>query len=73
MQHMSRVEEIERAIQELNHDEFAQIAQRVHAIEQERWDAEMDRDASTGKLDFLIAEAQEDRKKGRLRDWPDPE
>ena len=70
---MSRVEEIERAIQELNHDEFAQIAQRVHAIEQERWDAEMDRDASTGKLDFLIAEAQEDRKKGRLRDWPDPE
>jgi len=73
MRHMSRVEEIERAIQELDRDEFAQIAERVHAIEQERWDAEMDRDASMGKLDFLIAEAQEDRKKGRLRDWPEPE
>jgi hypothetical protein len=73
MRHMSRVEEIERAIQELNLEEFAQIAERVHAIEQERWDAEMDRDASAGKLDFLIAEAHEDRKKGRLRDWPDPE
>jgi len=73
MQHMSRVEEIERAIRELNHEEFAQIAERVHAIEQEQWDTEMDRDASAGKLDFLIAEAQEDRKKGRLRDWPDPE
>jgi hypothetical protein len=69
---MSRVEEIERAIQELSQDEFAQIAQRVHALEQERWDAELDRDASSGKLDFLIAEAQEDRKKKRLKDWPDP-
>jgi hypothetical protein len=73
MQHMSRVEEIERAIRELNHDEFAQIAERVYAIEQEQWDTEMDRDASAGKLDFLIAEAQEDRKKGRLRDWPERE
>jgi hypothetical protein len=70
---MSRVEEIERAIQELNSDEFARIAERVHALEQERWDEELDRDASSGKLDFLIAEAQEDCKQGRLRDWPDPE
>lgn len=70
---MSRIEEIERAIQELSQDEFAQIARRFHAIEQERWDAELDRDASSGKLDFLIAEAQEDRKHGRLSDWPEPE
>ena len=67
---MSRVEEIERAIQELSCDEFVRIAQCVHSLEQERWDAELDRDASSGKLDFLIAEAQEDRKLGRLRDWP---
>jgi hypothetical protein len=70
---MSRVEEIERAIQELSADEFAQIAQRIYAIEQERWDAELDRDASAGKLDFLVAEAREDRKHGRLSDWPKPE
>ena len=70
---MSRVEEPERAIQELSLDEFAQIAQRVRALEHERWDDEMDRDASSGKLDFLIAEAGEDRKQGRLKAWPDPE
>jgi hypothetical protein len=70
---MSRVEEIERAIQELSSDEFALIAQRIHALEQERWDAEMDGDASSGKLDFLIAEALDDRKQGRLKDWPDSE
>jgi len=70
---MSRVEEIERAIQELSADEFAQIAQRVHALEQERWDAQLDQDASSGNLDFLIAEARADRAHGRLRDWPDRE
>ena len=70
---MSRVEEIERAIQELSHDEFARIAEHVYALDHERWDAELDRDASIGKLDFLIAEAQEDRRQGRLKDWPDPE
>ena len=37
------------------------------------WDAELDRDERTDKLDFLIAEAREDRKHGRLRDWPAPE
>jgi hypothetical protein len=69
---MNRVEEIERAIQELIREEFAQVADRVHAIEQERWDNELDRDGSSGRLDFLIAEALEDRKQGRLKDWPDP-
>jgi hypothetical protein len=67
------VEEIEQAIQALSEGEFARIAERVHALEQERWDAELDRDARSGKLDFLIAEAQEDRKHGRLKDWPTPE
>ena len=71
--YMSRVEEIERAIQELSADEFARIAQRVHALEQERWDTELDHDARSGKLAFLVVEAQEDREHGRLRDWPDPE
>jgi hypothetical protein len=64
------VEEIEQAIRSLDADEFARIAERVHSLEQERWDSELDRDASTGKLDFLIAEAQDDREHGRLIDWP---
>jgi len=50
---MSRVDEIERAIEELSPDEFRQIAQRVHAIEEERWDRQLDRDAAAGNLDFL--------------------
>jgi hypothetical protein len=67
------VEEVEQAIRDLSADEFARIAERVYALEQERWDVELDRDASSGKLDFLIAEAQEDRKRSRLREWPTSE
>jgi hypothetical protein len=65
---MSRAEELERAIQELPPDEFAQIARRVQAIEQERWDNQLDRDATLGKLDFFIDEAREDRLTGSLKD-----
>ena len=68
---MIRVEEIEQALERLSGDEFARIARRVHTLEQERWDRQMDQDASAGKLDFLIAEAREDRINGRLKNWPD--
>jgi hypothetical protein len=67
---MSRVEEIERAIEELGPDEFRQVAQRVHDIEAERWGKELDRDAAAGKLDFLRQEAQGDRENDLLKDWP---
>jgi hypothetical protein len=46
------VEEIEHAIRALSANEFALIAERVHAGS--AWDAELDRDAGSGKLDFLI-------------------
>lgn len=67
---MSRVEEIERAIAELSPEEFRQVAQRVHAIEEARWDKQLDGDAVAGKLDFLRQEAQADRKNDALKDWP---
>jgi len=67
---MSRVDEIERAIAELSPEEFRQVAQRVHDIEAERWEKQLDRDAAAGKLDFLRQEAQADSKNDALKDWP---
>jgi len=49
------------------------MAKRFQSLEQESWDAEMDRDASSGKLDFLVAEAIEDRRQGLLTGWPPAE
>jgi len=67
---MSRVEQIEQDIQELTPEEFAQLAQRVYALEQERWERQLDRDASSGRLDFLRDEAREERESGTLKAWP---
>ncbi len=67
---MDRVEEIEAAIEGLPPEEYRRIAQWFHAREQERWDEQMDRDSSAGKLDFLFEEAESESAKGLLREWP---
>jgi hypothetical protein len=70
MQVMSRIEELEREIEQLEPEAFARIARRVGDEEQRRWDEQLDRDASAGKLDFLFDEARAERQAGLLKDWP---
>jgi len=67
---MDRVEEIEAAIDGLTPEEYRRIVQWFRAREQERWDEQMDRDSSGGKLDFLFEEAESESAKGLLREWP---
>jgi hypothetical protein len=55
---MSRVEKIEKEIEQLSPGEFSEIARWVLEQDQERWDDHMDRDAASGKLDFLPEEAK---------------
>ena len=55
------MEQIEQAIPELTPDEFSQLARRVYALEQERWERQLDHDASSVKLDFLLDEAHSER------------
>jgi hypothetical protein len=54
---MDRVEEIEAAIQGLPPEEYERLVQWFRTREQSRWDEQMDRDSSAGKLDFLFAQA----------------
>ena len=67
---MSRVEEIERQIEELSPDELARVAKRLREVEQQRWEEQLDRDAASGKLDALRAEAKAERDADLLKDWP---
>ena len=67
---MSRIEEIEDAIDRLGPEEFRRIAGWVREREQQRWDKQLDGDASSGELDFLFEEAEEESKERLLRDWP---
>lgn len=67
---MSRVEEIAQAIERLSPDQFAQLARWFQEVQQKRWDQQLDRDASAGRLDFLREEAQTEGKGQGLKDWP---
>ena len=51
---MSRIEEIEDAIDRLGPEEFRRIAGWVREREHQRWDEQLDCDTSSGKLDFLL-------------------
>ena len=69
---MDRVEEIEAAIQGLPPEDYKRLVQWFLAREQARWDEQMDRDSSAGKLDFLFEEADRESAQGLLREWPPP-
>ena len=53
---MDRVEDIEAAIQHFppEEDRSRPVVQWFLAREQTRWDEQMDRDSSAGKLDFCL-------------------
>jgi len=51
-------------------DLIAQHAELIRALDQERWERQLDRDASSGKLDFLRDEARIERENGTLKLWP---
>jgi hypothetical protein len=67
---MDRVEEIEAAIHDLPPDDYRRFAKWFREFEERRWDAQMDEDSSSGRLDFLFEEADAESAQGSLREWP---
>jgi hypothetical protein len=67
---MGDVEEIEAAIDRLPPDEFRRISEWVRERDQQQWDEQLDRAATSGRLDFLLEEAEHESGKGLLREWP---
>jgi hypothetical protein len=65
---MSTVTDIEKAIQKLPPEQFAQVRDWIAALDGQRWDAQLEADAAAGKLDAMGAKAIEDFKKGRCTD-----
>ena len=64
---MTTVQEIERAIEQLPSDQFAQIHDWIVQKDWEAWDAQIERDSAAGKLDFLAEEALRDAESGNTR------
>jgi predicted transcriptional regulator len=57
---MSKVEEIEQAIEKLSIEELAEIRAWL-------WDRDIERDAVAGRLDHLAEEALSEYRTGRVR------
>ena len=54
---MTRVESLEAEIQKLSQTEFAQLREWVLEEDWNQWDRQIEKDASSGKLDDLFARA----------------
>ena len=65
---MSRVEEIQSAIVSLSPEEYACLRQWFAERDWEQWDREIEEDAASGKLDFLIEEAVTEKDQGHLQE-----
>ncbi len=67
---MSRVEEIEQAVERLTPDDLRRFREWFHERDQHLWDEELHDDNDSGTLDFLFEEADSEATARALREWP---
>ena len=65
---MSKIEEIQAAVESLPESEYAQFRQWFSERDWEKWDTQIESDAESGKLDFLVKEALAEKSRGKLRE-----
>jgi hypothetical protein len=65
---MTRIEEIEQAVNSLPSDEYCKFRQWFLEKDWTGWDSQLKADGDAGKLDFLCREAIEEKKAGRLKE-----
>lgn len=59
------------AVEGLSGDDKDDFLDRLRQAEfDDAWDRKMDSDAASGRLSFLVREADDARNQGTLRDWP---
>ena len=62
------VEELEKAVADLPSDQLAKFRAWFEEFEAARFDAQIEADAKSGKLDKLIEKSEEDFRAGRYRE-----
>lgn len=65
---MPNVEAIKKAIESLPDEDYAQLRKWFSEKDWRKWDKQIAADSRTGKLDFLVKEAFDGKRKGKLRD-----
>ena len=65
---MRRVQEIESVIDSLAEDEYSELRDWFWERDWAKWDREIEVDAVSGRLDFLLQEARDAKAQETLRD-----
>jgi hypothetical protein len=65
---MSKLENIQAAIESLSEEEYSRLREWFVEKDWEQWDQEIEVDSQSGKLEFLVKEALQEKSKGRLTD-----
>ncbi|MEW6352551.1 MAG: hypothetical protein AB1646_26185 [Thermodesulfobacteriota bacterium] len=65
---MMKLEELETAVDALPEGEYREFRRWFLEKDWDRWDKEIEEDSQAGRLDFLVKEALDAKKEGKLRD-----
>jgi len=65
---MSKTEQIESEIESLSEEEYIRIRKWFSEKDYEKWDRQIEADSESGKLDFLVSEAMNEKAKGTLKE-----
>jgi len=64
---MQTARQIQSRIEALPHGEYIKLAHWFYEQDWEKWDTEIENDVESGRLDFLVEEAFEEKSAGKLR------
>lgn len=65
---MSKVDDLKSQIEGLADDDFAELVKWLGEKDWQRWDRQIEDDSRSGRLDFLIGEALDEKTQGTLGD-----
>ena len=65
---MSKVERIQTEIESLSDEEYSKLRKWFSERDWEKWDRQIEADSGSGKLDFLIKEALDEKSKGNPKE-----
>ncbi len=65
---MAHIKDLQTEIEALSDEEFVRLREWFAEKDTQRWDAQIENDATSGKLDFLLEEAAVAKAQGKLRD-----
>ena len=65
---MLKIEELEATIESLSEEEYTRLREWFSERDWEKWDRQIEADSASGKLDFLVKEALDEKIRGKIKE-----